>query len=602
MTDAWSLSLWPTKAQFRPGDIIGLVVRVSGPAGGGACLSASITEGGVTLGAPLVAQEVAVPATGDSAVLRFQWQPPQSDSPRQPNEPEALGGPPCSDRQWRAFGLDACLVDPEGEVLAQASTAFDVTHHWSVAPRYGFLADFGPHLTPADDAQRLEAMLRLHLNVVQFYDWMYTHHTYLPPEEIFTDPLGRTVDFGAVRRRIELCRQLGMAPIAYGSVYGGEWDLMEGHPDWLLYDGTGQPMLLAGTPFHIQDVSPECGWRAHLMGEYQQALDLGFAGLHCDTYGSPRRGLDSQGREVRLDRVLPDVVAEAQDLTVAADPAEGGAIFNCVGGWPLEAIALHPGSGAALYVEVWDPHWSFRDLYEVVLRARRLDSRRQVILAAYIRAWHPKEGAGREGATPAERAEALAAMRLAAAAIFASGGFHLLPGEGTGVLAEAYYPTHGRLTEPEWEQLRAYWDFQTRYGPWLADPTATDVSFTHVGGSNRELRVTGAPSSPEGLPGTVWVLHREGESYRTINLINLTGVTEARWTGPQPEPVPVRNLEVRLEVLRTPRRVWAASPDRDGGRHRPVAFELIREPYVGLVCVLSVPELHTWELLVVEED
>lgn len=141
------------------------------------------------------------------------------------------------------------------------------------------------------------------------------------------------------------------------------------------------------------------------MGQYRSALALGFAGLHCDAYGSPTRGLNSQGQEVRLDRVLPDLAAEAQGLTAAADPVEGGAIFNNVGGWPLEAIARHPGAGAALYVEVWDPDVTYRDLYELVMRARRLDPRRQVILAAYLRPWHPQDGAGREGASPAERAE-----------------------------------------------------------------------------------------------------------------------------------------------------------------------------------------------------
>ncbi|HCW50691.1 MAG TPA: hypothetical protein DGR79_01285, partial [Clostridiales bacterium] len=290
MADRWSLSLWPTRAQFRPGDTVTLTARIGGPAGGRARLHVLVTEGGSPAGVPVDAvRDVEVPSTGEPAVLRLEWPPPETDAG--------------SGKSWRAFGVDACLLPAHDQgmtgpvraadetgALARASTAFDVASHWSLAPRYGFLADFDPGLTPADDAVRLEEMLRLHLNVVQFYDWMYRHHTYVPPEEVFTDPMGRVVDFGVVRRRLELCRRQGMAPMAYASVYGAEWDLMEDHPDWLLYDGTGEPMRLAGCPFYIQDLSPGCGWRTRLMDQYRQALDLGFVGLHCDAYGSPTRG------------------------------------------------------------------------------------------------------------------------------------------------------------------------------------------------------------------------------------------------------------------------------------------------------------------------
>lgn len=578
----WRLTIWPSRAQFRPGEPVGLNVRVEGPPGQTAQLHVALTDGAEAAG------HLQTPVAPGDTELR--WVPPAGDA-----------------EAWRAFGADAQLSDAHGQPLCRAGSAFDVAPHWAVAPRYGFLADFGPNLTEAEDKLRLEQMLRLHLNLVQFYDWMYTHHTYLPPQELFTDPMGRTVDFGAVRRRLQLCRSLGMAPFAYASVYGGEWDLVQDRPDWLLYDGTGAPMCLTGTPFYIQDPSPGSGWRDQLMAQYRAALEIGFAGLHCDTYGSPRRGLTHSGAEVRLDRVLPDLVAEAQALAVAADPAEGGAIFNNVGGWPLEAITRHKGAGAALYVEVWDPHPTYRDLYELVQQARRLDPARQVVLAAYMHAWHPKDGAARPEATAGDRAMALAGLKLTAAAIFASGGFQLLPGEGGGVLTEAYYPTYAPLNGPEWEGLRAYWDFQTRYGPWLADREAGDISFTHAGGPNRELRVRhGAQgesaASPEGLPGSLWLLHREGAGYRTVNLINLTQVRDPRWTGPQPETSPVEHVHVRAEVLKPPRRVWTASPDRNGGRPELLAVTSEAEPHVGLVCAFTVPRVDTWSLVVIEES
>lgn len=217
--------------------------------------------------------------------------------------------------------------------------------------------------------------------------------------------------------------------MACASVYGAEMSLAQAHPDWLLYDGTGRPMSL-GNVFFIQDLSPDCGWRRQLLTAYQQALDLGFAGLQCDTYGSPRAGLTHDGRGVSLGAALPGLMAKAQAL--AADPVMGGAIVNCVRAWPLDIMAKAPG--AAHYVEVWDPDETYRDLHELVLRARRLDPGRQLVLAAYLPAFHRAAG---------PPVGAMAGLRLAAAAIFAAGGFHLLMGEGSGVLADPYFPLYG---------------------------------------------------------------------------------------------------------------------------------------------------------------
>src|SRR4030042_393808 len=96
---------------------------------------------------------------------------------------------------------------------------------------------------------------------------------------------------------------------------------------------------------------------------------------------------------------------------------------SCLNAWPLEAMA-GVTADAATYIEVWDPHSTYRDLYELVRRARTLRPDRQVILAAYLRPFHPTDGRGRG---------ALNTFRLAAAAINASGGFHLIAGEGRGV-------------------------------------------------------------------------------------------------------------------------------------------------------------------------
>ena len=568
----WTLQAHPDRGQYRPGETASLVVRVSGPVGGRAVLRVRLTERAQNLAS--LEQPLGLDASGVWAGA-VPW-PLPTDGPT-----------------WRAFGADLTLLDDTGAETAWYSTAFDVAPHWQAAPRYGVLTDFAP-LGPdgsAEDDRSLEQLLALHINCVQFYDWMYTHHTYVPPTEVFDDPLGRKLDFGRLRRRVAGCRNLGMAPIAYASVYGGEEPFAGDHPDWLMRDADGQPMSLGGT-FFIQDPSPQSGWRRHLMGQYQAAMELGFLGLHCDTYGSPKSGVvhraDGRREVVHLKNVFPGFMAEADALTRAHDQ-QGGAIFNCVGAWPLEAMA--DAAGAALYIEVWPPMVSYRDLYELVMRAHRLKPRRPIVLAAYLSAFH-RDRRRPEGA--------MDGLRLASAAVFASGGYHLLPVEGDGILGDAYYPLFSRLDGRDWDVLRRYWDFQTRYGPLLADPDALDITTTHLGGEVRECRISGAAISPLGEPGTLWTLAKEGEGYTTLHFINLTGVKEPVWNGPQPEPPRTEPLTVELEAVTPPSAVWTASPDRDGGRPRPAEHRLVRRENVGQVLQVDVPPVDAWTMLVVE--
>ena len=69
-------------------------------------------------------------------------------------------------------------------------TAFDVLEKSSQSPRYGFVSDFSSF----DFNEGLLQMNKLHLTLIQFYDWMYRHHELVPKERFFVDPMKRTVD------------------------------------------------------------------------------------------------------------------------------------------------------------------------------------------------------------------------------------------------------------------------------------------------------------------------------------------------------------------------------------------------------------------------
>jgi dextranase len=121
---------------------------------------------------------------------------------------------------FRGYGVDVSLRDQDGRLLVQRSIGLDVLEHWTQAPRYGFLSDFSPG--DQDAVLNVSALARYHVNVVQFYDWMWRHYALMPPEDIFIDGCGRTLSLEAVRQKVAACKAQGMAALGYAAVYGAE--------------------------------------------------------------------------------------------------------------------------------------------------------------------------------------------------------------------------------------------------------------------------------------------------------------------------------------------------------------------------------------------
>src|SRR5690606_12186300 len=173
-------------------------------------------------------------------------------------------------------------------------------------------------------------------------------------------------------------------------------------------------------------------------------------------------------------------------------------IFNTVNDWPLDRVAR--SDQAAIYIEVWSPHDTYRDLVMLVRRAREL-SGRQAILAAYLRPFHE----------PGEAAEW--SLRYATAVINAAGGHHLILGEGDAVLREPYYPDHGRLSEQGRAATRRYYDHTAAYAHYLHAQDLRPVERYYATGVNTALNLSGAPASVFPEAGKVWlaIARRSGQ-------------------------------------------------------------------------------------------
>ncbi|MFN8519615.1 MAG: glycoside hydrolase family 66 protein [Chloroflexota bacterium] len=540
------LEVWPSRAQLRPGEP--LTLHASGGSG------------------PLV---VTV-RDGDRAIATAE---------ADPGQPMVVALPTLA---RAGLSVEARRGD------RRATTAIDVASHWSVAPRYGFLSDFHPSETPEESRRRLDGMLRLHTNVVQCYDWMASHHTLVSDADEFTDPLGRRLSHAVARRKVELAHERGMAALGYGALYGAEREFSEAHRDWLLEDGLGRPISLADL-FVLQDVSVGSPWRDWIIAQYVDALErIGFDGIHIDQYGFPKRAWSSatgQRRIVDVGSTFPPFVEDACQRLLAVRP-DGGSIFNCVNGWPVEAMAS-VGSDAATYIEVWEPSSRYADLYRWVRTARTARPGKAAILAAYLAPFGPDHQ---------REAGALTAFRLASAAIGASGGFHLIAGEGDALLTEAYYPRYGRLAAEELAVVRRYADFVVRETTRLHDGSGPDIAWTHVGPTNDLIHIDGAGDvyGAGVKPGTLWVTGSEQGDQTSLQLVNLVGLASDAWNASQPlPPRPLTELVLRVRLVGGVKGVWWDTPDDGVGVARALPHEVV-ETSEGRFLVARIPRVDVW--------
>jgi dextranase len=489
---------------------------------------------------------------------------------------------------FRGYGIDLRVLDEAGIVVAEASTALDVLDDWTQAPRYGFLSDFEPGDQSA--ASNVQTLARYHVNVVQFYDWMWRHYILMPPADEYTDGMSRLLSMRTVREKIAACRGEGMAAIGYAAVYGAEPEYALSHPDQMLYDASGKPYSIEEL-FYVMNIHVGNPWREQILPEMARAVrEASFDGLHLDQYGFPKDNAYGPGPNPKLYDLAEDFPPFIDDARVAIREARPGTrvIFNAVENWPIEAVA--PTTQDAVYIEVWPPYENYSDLQLLILGARKLAPTKHVILAAYMA---PLLEAVDDAVPPAERA-----TRLASAAIWANGGFHLLMGERDGALTHAYYPKYATLAPAFAVVMRRYYDFVVRYENVLADRRLVTEP---PDGATQAVTIAGHTATPLGMAGTIWTICRSMPGFRTLSLINLSAAADTLWNAPKPAVQPLHNLRVDLLVGAKVTSVFEADPDGGDTRPRQVTFTQTGEGEASHIH-FEVPRLDYWTLVVARVD
>jgi dextranase len=563
------LDMYPTKAQFRSGDGVTLTIELVNESDHRhtVSVSCSIFELDTEVGTPSL-QYIDVPPH-DSVIVQLEAGSFKTE--------------------FTGYGVEVSLI-VDGEVVDQSATAFDVVSDWRKAPRYGFLSDFGSE--QCGDDEDVKWLTKLHLNLVQFYDWMYRHDDLVAEDNItYVDLMGREVNRSVVEEKIQLCHDHGMIAIAYGAVYAASKEFAEQHPDWRLYTSAGDPYDFIGI-FNIMNISSDCPWHFHIVNQYKRAVEkMDFDGIHMDTYGFPKTGwsrLDGIERLEQLAVQFPQLIERTRmELSQVKDDV--GLIFNNVGNWPVDTVART--SQDAIYVEVWKPYERYFHLADIIRWARHCSDGKPVILAAYLKPFREPGPLGLEGAEHA--------FRLLNAVVTANRAYHLLHGEAGGVLTQGYYVDHSQLRPDFMRTVRDYADFGVRFSHIIYDQRLRDVTMTHTDGDNMEYQFAGFPCSTYGEAGRVWTIMGECESMKVIHFVNLLSAADDLWNESKNAFEPVEGRLVSVAFDGEVESILLASPDVQGGKAIPLDYR-IEVTSRGKVIVLELPPLLYWDMVMIK--
>ena len=496
-----------------------------------------------------------------------------------------------TDKKMSGYGVEVVLRNQDG-ILQTVTTAFDILENWKYAPRYGFLSDFA--VANEEDEEALKAMNKYHINMVQFYDWMYRHHQLIPETNTFIDPLGRELSITAVENKIKLANKYGMKAMAYGAVYGAGENFYKENKDSALYKNNEEPLGF-GDFLYIMDISKDTTWHDHIIVEFEKAIDFGFDGIHMDQYGFPKEavGLSNGVKTIRrLRDDFPVFINDVKDY-LCKNGKNIPISFNAVNNWPVETVAQ--AKVDCIYIEVWPPNNTYQDLYNIISNAKKHASSKQVVLAAYIKPYSKLLN------IPMEFAQNTAIMTMAT--IFACGGFHLLIGENNGILNDQYFPLYRTMESINHvNEMRSYYDFIVRYEELLYDFDLVDNSMVCTGGLNGEYVFKGQGFSPKAEENKVWTLIKEKPGYKIINLVNYTGIEEINWNEVKcSRPMEVNNIEVIVLVSEDVTGIYIASPDFVMCNSQVLEFDYI-EHGQGRAVSFIIPKLKIWDLVYIVFD
>jgi dextranase len=501
---------------------------------------------------------------------------------------------------FRGYGVDVDFV-VAGAVRDSRSSAIDVSSTWARFPRYGWFTDFYPGETAEDSAAKTAALSKYHINVVQFYDWKWTHDRLLPYDcagsllDSFFDWGFRNNSISVITNKVNATKSRGMSPVFYDLIYGDSGNnLGPEHITWAAFDGPWQTdakdVYDQFSTIWIMDVSnPD--WQAWIFNQFKDAmLKLGFEGVHLDNLGGAWKYKYNSDQGIQEWIEFPNFIANCKTALQSLDPAATVTHNDVYGGY-LDNVA--PAATDIYYSEVWG--WDrYNDIRTLIQRARTAGGGKSVVLAAYMNFKTLTDALGNFRQTN-ELNEA--SIRLMDACVFGNGAYHVELGEDGQMLSHYYWPARIPMPATLPRVMRDYYDFAVRYENLLVFNTLGGIT---DGTESARLSSSTHTLSTNALPDTIWtVVKLWRDEYDTVSLINLHGVDD-QWRNLSGSPQFQQNISMKYYLDKKCQRLYLATPDDGLGRPVELAFTEGTDA-LGYFVQFTVPSLKFWDLLVFDK-
>lgn len=279
-----------------------------------------------------------------------------------------------------------------------AATAIDVSSDWTHFPRIGALTSYPSGTTSATaDADITTLERKYHINVVQFYDWMWRHENPVQRNADGTLPStwtawnGDVISPAAVKSYITAAHNHTVAAMPYTMSYAALQNYQSVSwvsPTWALnYASTGQPWAFEMKPnqpnTNLYIFNPaNTSWQNYITAKYVDEVNtMGFDGVHLDQLGNWGAMTDTSGVPADVPAGLASLVAATRTALNAS--ASGKVLgINAVDGYGGDNVASAKNTNY-LYSELWDNHETYGLIKSYLDTQRQESNSIPSVIAAY---------------------------------------------------------------------------------------------------------------------------------------------------------------------------------------------------------------------------
>lgn len=385
--------VYTDKAMYNPGDTVTITVAINNP--GATSVTTALNTNIYQLESSMWTNSTNVTVPANTTVNQnITWTAPAAN--------------------YRGYLVKVDLADG-----VYKTTAVDVSSDISRYPRYGFSCDFPQGETNTESQNLINEIVQdYHINLVQYYDWMWRHEKNFPSDTAtsWQDLFGNTISKTSIQQRIDAGHAKNQKALAYQMAYmareGYEnygvskaWGLYKNKNYTVDFDGSNPstlnnvdqlnfpmegnppPVLLAMNPQNVN-------WQNHIINQYKEAVNkLSFDGIQVDQMGNFWGNInkyDYFGNYVDLGKTFSSLINNTKSQLTANNPNKNIVTMNAVNGavpttdtfssWDI----IKNANTTFNFSEIWENSPTYNSLKNFIDWQKKNDGGKAIVLAAYM--------------------------------------------------------------------------------------------------------------------------------------------------------------------------------------------------------------------------